>query len=239
MSARNSKRGVGVGLATWFKGRERALQARYRSDLSSPENRRRAWIHHLFLDHAILRIWWTNQARVAPGVWRSNHPLPGRVARIAALGVRDILSLRGTVTSPSYLLEKEACDAAGIRLHTISLSARNAPARAELLAMIDHFRTLPHPFLFHCKSGADRAGLAAAIYLLDQGGTMAQARAQLSPRFLHFRASKTGIMDHVLDLYARRLTRGPIGIRDWIATEYDPAAATVSYRAGALTRSST
>jgi len=220
-----------VEQANWLKRCERALQARFRTDLSTPVNRRRAWVFLLLLDHGLLRLWWTNQAQVAPGVWRSNHPLPGRIARIAALGVRDILSLRGTVTSPGYLLEREACDAAGIRLHTVSLSARNAPARVELLAMIDHFRTLPRPFLFHCKSGADRAGLAAAICLLDRGGSMAQARAQLSPRFLHFRWSKTGILDHLLDLYDQRLALSSITIRDWIMQEYDPAALTLSYRA--------
>lgn len=188
-------------------------------------------IYHLFLDHGILRLWWTNMAAVAPGIWRSNHPLPSRIPAIAALGVRDILSLRGAKTSPNYLLEKEACDAAGIRLHTVSLTARSAPPKAELLALLDHFARLPRPFLMHCKSGADRAGLASALYLLTQGTPLAEARRQLSPRYLHFRWTKTGILDHILDLYGVRLTQGPITIAGWIAAEYDAAAATQSLAA--------
>ena len=36
----------------------------------------------------------------------------------------------------------------------------------------------------------------------------------------------------MLDLYAARLERGPIGIEDWLRTEYDPEAATTSFREG-------
>ena len=219
-------------LAERLKGWERALQARYKTDLSSPRNRRRAMIYHLFLDHGALRLFWTNMAQVAPGVWRSNHPLPGRLPRLRRMGIRTILSLRGALTSPNYLLEKEGCDALGIGLHSVSLAARRAPARAELLALVALFRTLPRPFLMHCKSGADRAGLASAIYLIAiEGKPVAEARKQFSPRFLHFRRSATGILDHVLDLYDARLARGPITIERWIAEEYDPGTATASFAA--------
>ena len=84
----------------------------------------------------------------------------------------------------------------------------------------------------HCKSGADRAGLASAIYLIAfEGKPVAEARKQLSPRFLHFRRSATGILDPVLDLYDARLARGPITIGRWIAEEYDPGAATAGFAA--------
>lgn len=224
---------VQAGLAQRFKKWERALQARYKTDLSTPRNRRRAMIYHLFLDHGLLRHWWTNMAQVAPGVWRSNHPLPGRLPRLHRMGIRTILSLRGALTSPNYLLEKEGCDALGIALHSVSLAARRAPAPAELLSLINLFRELPRPFLMHCKSGADRAGLASAIYLIViEGQSVPQARKHLSPRFLHFRRSSTGILDHVLDLYEARLTDGPVTMERWIAEEYDPEAATRSFAAG-------
>jgi protein tyrosine phosphatase (PTP) superfamily phosphohydrolase (DUF442 family) len=211
-------------LALIFKDWERRLQQAYKADLSTPDNRRRARIYNRWLDHGILRIWWTNQFEIAPGVWRSNHPPPERFAAIKALGVRDVLSLRGIGGNPSILLEKEACAAQGITLHGIALQARAAPSRAAIAELIAQFRALPRPFLMHCKSGADRAGFASAVYLMViMGEPVQRARRMLSARYLHFRWSKTGVLDRVLDLYAARNAYVPIGFEDWAATEYDPA----------------
>ena len=53
----------------------------YKGDLSTKAGRRNAWIDALFVDHAVLRILWTNFAVVKPAVlYRSNHPTPGNLA---------------------------------------------------------------------------------------------------------------------------------------------------------------
>ena len=216
-------------LAQMFKGWERRLQRAYAADLSTPDNRRRALIWTRWLDHGILRILWTNQFEIAPGVFRSNHPPQSRFAAIKAMGVRNVLTLRGAGGNPSDLLEREACAAHGITLQSIALQARAAPTPAQIAALIAQFRSLPRPFLMHCKSGADRAGFASAVYLLVIGGEPVQvARRMLSPRYLHFRWSRTGVLDRVLDRYAARIrsdtARAPISFEDWAATEYDCTA---------------
>lgn len=212
-------------LADIFKGWERRLQLAYTADLSTPANRRRALIWNRWLDHGILRILWTNQFQIAPGIWRSNHPAQSRFAQIKAMGINTILTLRGVSGNPSDLLEREACAANGITLHAIALQARAAPAPAQIAQLIALFRTLPRPFLMHCKSGADRAGFASAVYLMVIIGEPVEvARRMLSPRYLHFRWSKTGVLDRVLDQYARRNAQAPISFEAWAATEYDPAA---------------
>lgn len=212
-----------AGLLALFKGWERRLQQVYARDLSTPDNRRRALIWSRWLDHGILRIRWTNQFQVAPGVWRSNHPPQSRFARIKAMGIDTVLTLRGVSGNPSDLLEREACAAHGITLHAIALQARAAPTPAQIAALISLFRSLPRPFLMHCKSGADRAGFASAVYLMVmQGEPVQTARAMLSWRFLHFSWSKTGVLDRVLDQYAARNATAPIGFEVWAATEYDP-----------------
>jgi protein tyrosine phosphatase (PTP) superfamily phosphohydrolase (DUF442 family) len=215
-----------IRLAQIFKGWEQRLQRHYGTDLSSPENRRRALIWNRWLDHGILRIWWTNQFQIAPGVWRSNHPPQGRFAAIKAMGISTVLTLRGVSGNPSDLLEREACAANGITLHAIALQARAAPTPAQIAQLIGLFRTLPRPFLMHCKSGADRAGFASAVYLMViMDEPVEVARRMLSARYLHFSWSKTGVLDRVLDLYAARNTKQPIGFEAWAATEYDPAMA--------------
>ncbi len=199
-------------------------------DISDPAARRRAMLHYNLLDHAILRHHWTNMDEIAPGVWRSNQPTHARFIEIKAMGIRSVLNLRGTAEQPRFLFEKESCEALGLTLVSVMLHARKPPAKDQVLKLFEAFRTLERPFLMHCKSGADRAGFASALYLLAQGATVAQARRHLSFRYLHVSASRAGVLGHVLDLYEARLAKGPIGIEDWFATEYDPSAVRASYR---------
>ena len=208
-----------------LKGWERRLQRAYAADLSTPDNRRQALIWTRWLDHGILRVLWTNQFEIAPGVWRSNHPPGSRFAAIKTAGINTVLTLRGASGNPSDLLEREACAAHGITLHFIALQARAAPTRAQIAELIALFRRLPRPFLMHCKSGADRAGFASAVYLMVIiGEPVERARRMLSWHYLHFRWSKTGVLDRVLDLYAARSAQSPISFETWAATEYQPAA---------------
>jgi protein tyrosine/serine phosphatase len=199
-------------------------------DLTDPATRRRAAWKVELEDHAFLRRLWSNMTEVAPGVWRANHPNHARLARYRDMGIKSILNLRGTAKHPRYLFEKESCDTLGLTLHSVGLRARKAPEKHEVLALFDAFRTLEKPFLMHCKSGADRAGFAAALYLLAQGAPVAQARSQLHWRYLHFRHGETGILDHILDLYEQAQRETGIGIEDWFRDHYDPAAIQSGFR---------
>ncbi len=85
----------------------------------------------------------------------------------------------------------------------------------------------------HCKSGADRAGFAAALYLLlqrDQPAAVAQE--QLSWRYLHLRGAATGVLHFLLERYAADTAATPMAFRDWVATRYDPEALMAEYRSG-------
>lgn len=214
----------------WATLRGGPAPARRTWSIDSPAARLRAALHYHLADHAALRLRWTNMVELAPGVWRSNHPAHARLRTAKERGIRTILNLRGTDETPAFLFERESCAALGLHFVSVKLSARSAPRRDELLKLFEAFRTVERPVLMHCKSGADRAGLASALYLLAQGAPLAEARRQLSWRFLHLRWSKTGILDHVLDLYEARLRQGPIGIEEWVRDEYSREAATASFR---------
>ncbi len=211
---------------------ERALRASYNTDLSTPENRRRAHIYNLWFDHAVLRKVWTNCFQVAPGVYRSNQPTHERFERLNAEGVRAILNLRGAGQGAHYLVEEESCRALGLTLVNCALQARDAAPPESILAVIRAFREIEKPFVMHCKSGADRAGFAAAIYLLViEGRPMAEARKMLGVKYLHLKWSRTGILDYILDQYEARTAQSPIGFEEWIATEYDNEALQAAYHA--------
>jgi protein tyrosine/serine phosphatase len=221
-----------MGLIKRITDWERRLRASYNTDLSTPENRRRARIYNLWFDHAILRKSWANMHAVAPGVYRSNQPPHARFIKLKAMGIRSILNLRGGGGAAHYLVEKESCTMLGLALINVAMQARTAPPRADIQSLIRAFRTAEKPFVMHCKSGADRAGFASAIYLLViEGRPLAEARKMLSPRFFHLKWSKAGILDYILDQYEMHHADTGISFENWIASDYDNAALQAGYQA--------
>jgi len=221
-----------MGLLQRITDWERRLRAAYNTDLSTPENRRRAEIYNLWFDHAILRKFWSNMHDVAPGVYRSNQPTHQRFVRLKAMGIRSILNLRGKGGAAHYLVEEESCNRLGLALVNVAMQARSAPARAHIESLIQAFRTVEKPFVMHCKSGADRAGFASAVYLLViEGRPLAEARKMLGLRFLHFKSSKAGILDFILDQYETRHAETGISFENWIASDYDNEALQAEYQA--------
>ena len=211
---------------------ERALRNSYDVDLSTPENRRRAHIYNLWFDHAVLRKVWTNFYPVAPGVYRSNQPTHERFERLKQMGIKTVLNLRGAAGAAHYLVEEESCRRLGLTLVSVNLMARQAAPRHDILHLIRAFREIEKPFVMHCKSGADRAGFASAIYLMEiEGRPVAEARKMLGVKYIHFKWSRTGVLDYILDRYEARRAETGIGFEDWIATEYDAANMQADYLA--------
>lgn len=211
---------------------ERRLGEGWDPALPTASERRRAYWHFQLVDHAFLRALWTNEAEIAPGVFRSNQPSPKRFSRLAARGFRTILNMRGVHQQPYYFYERKACERHGMALIDLQLYARHPSDRDELLKLFEVFRTAERPLLMHCKSGADRTGLAAALYLIGiEGRSVDEARKQLSLRYIHLKSTATGICDHFLDVYEARAAQSPIGIEEWIRTEYDPEALAESFAA--------
>jgi len=102
----------------------------------------------------------------------------------------------------------------------------------DLLELLDALEQVERPFLMHCKSGADRVGLASVLYLLHMTDTpVALAKKQLGLRYLHIRASSTGILDHMIDAYQADNAARQIPIRDWIEQTYDPDALSAQFHA--------
>ncbi|MBD0865465.1 MAG: tyrosine-protein phosphatase [Rhodobacteraceae bacterium] len=192
---------------------------------------RRNRIYNLWFDHEILRILWTNTFEIAPGVFRSNQPTKKRFALLRDQGIHTILNLRGANPNGHYLAEQQFCGELELNLHSIRLNARSLVPRDTFIELISLFRTLDRPLLMHCKSGADRAGLASAIYMMViEHQPVEQAQRMLSWRYMHVRNRYTGILDYCLEIYAARTAREPIGFEDWVAQEYDPVTITDRFR---------
>ena len=148
-----------------------------------------------------------------------------------------MVTLRGGQTFGSLPLERETCEAEGLAFRSFVLRSRGLPSRKELVELRDLIGTLEEPVLFHCKSGADRAGLMAALWLtLAENRPVAEARRQLSLKFGHIRQSKTGVLDAFFDTYEREGAAKGMDLASWIDTGYDPDEITERFRSSGWAR---
>ncbi len=187
------------------------------------------------MDHAILRLGLANFGTVIPGrLYRCNHPTPGRIRRLTRrFGLTTIVNLRGATGSGSYHLSRDQAQKLGVAYHDLSLESRGAPHRDRILRLLDIWRSAPGPVLVHCKSGADRAGLAAGLCLLFEGRSAAEALRQLSWRFGHIKQARTGILDAFFLRYQRD-GEGRAPFLDWLDRDYDEAALRRDFHANGL-----
>ncbi|EIE52867.1 protein tyrosine/serine phosphatase [Citreicella sp. 357] len=211
---------------------ERRVRRSFGRDISTPSARALSTVHYNLFDHAWLRSVWTNFWQIAPGVWRSNHPTHKRFEKYAAMGIRTVITLRGEEKYSHYLFEKESCEKLGLTLLHAKLWARTAPSRVRIQTLLAVMRQAERPFMFHCKSGADRAGFASAVYLMVfENASVEVARKQLGLKYIHLEFTRTGIQGYVLDMYAARNAQAPIPFETWVATEYDEKAAQAGFDA--------
>lgn len=194
----------------------------FHGDVHSQQGRRLAWVDTLFVDHGLVRLFWPNRGVVAEGrLYRSSHPTPGQlVSAIRRWGVRTVVNLRGECNNGADALSRDAAVRLGLIFYDAPLESHRPPSRDRLLRLTEIFHKIDEPALIHCKSGADRAGIAAAIFLLLQGYPSEEAKRQLSWRFGHNCYARAGILDLFLDRFATQ-AEGRMSFEDWVRNEYD------------------
>jgi protein tyrosine phosphatase (PTP) superfamily phosphohydrolase (DUF442 family) len=173
----------------------------------------------------------SNFHTVIPGrVYRCCQPTPQAVEEMfAAHGIRTVVNLRGCCNPfPWYLDEARATQRLDICQEDICLSAGRLPATTELRRLVEVLERSEPPLVLHCRRGADRTGLAAAVALLLLTDTPPAAAArQLGVRYGHVPLGRPACLDTFLDLYegwlsARGLTHARAAFRHWALEEYTP-----------------
>ncbi|MBX2809045.1 MAG: tyrosine-protein phosphatase [Cellvibrionaceae bacterium] len=197
------------------------------AQLDTRWGRIKAYAQAYFVDHGILRKCYRNFYAISARAYRSNHPGPRFIKKIQREhGIRSIINLRGRNTTGQYLLEKEACDQLGITLIDASTTSRHLPEVKDILALKAIFESAEHPLLIHCKSGADRAGLASVLYqhFIDKK-PIADALSQLSWKYGHFRWADTGKLDYFFDAFLAFEKNHPdSSFLEWLQHSYDRSA---------------
>mgnify|MGYP002826574448 CR=1 FL=1 len=202
-------------------------------DLSKTSDRLRAWLHMHVVDHGAFRTVYNNFHDLGGGMYRSSQPSPAQIRRYQRrFGLKTVINLRGESEFGSYALEVAVCEQLGIAFHDAKLFSRGAPSRTRIHRLKDLFDSIEYPALMHCKSGADRAGIAAALYrILRLGHPVEAALSELHWRYGHSRKAKTGVLDFFLASYVAYNAKTPIDFMTWVDTVYDDEAMKKQFRA--------
>lgn len=101
--------------------------------------------------------------------------------------IRTVVNLEGAHPGRAwYDAERRAVEAGGARLLDFAWSAGREVSPAEVRDFLAAMQDAPKPLLIHCRAGADRTGLAVALYLAGlKGANEETAEAQLSFRYGH------------------------------------------------------
>lgn len=125
---------------------------------------------------------------VAGELYRSAQPgaTDLRLA-VGSYGIRSVINLRGANSGAGWYREEIAASAAlGVQHFDFPMSADRALTLRQAAKLIALMRQAPKPLLIHCQGGADRSGLAAALYLAAiEGRSEAESEAQISLRYGH------------------------------------------------------
>jgi protein tyrosine/serine phosphatase len=197
-------------------------RTRFLEPLRTTRDRLAAWFDDQIIDHGFLRLLWKNRARVSERVIRSNQPNPFDMAWAKRQGIRTIVTARHDQRHGGFALTREFCEKHGLTFTSFPVLSRDPPSKEALLESAAFFRFLEYPALFHCKSGADRVGFLSALYLIvHENQPVEIAKKQLSLRFLHIRAAKTGILDFIFEQYLEQTRQTPMPFLEWVEAFYD------------------
>jgi protein tyrosine/serine phosphatase len=149
---------------------------------------------------------------IAPGrAYRSAQMTEGELAAcIEKYGIKSILNLRGENRSTDwYQGEIAAASRMEVIHYDEHLASGHELTIKQMNDMVALLRRAPKPVLIHCEAGADRTGLAAALYCLAiEGQAAEEAAKQLSIWYGHapFIRPTVSAMDRSFAHYATVLS---------------------------------
>lgn len=173
-------------------------------------------------------IGFANFGVVEPGrVYRCAQPGEDLEQTARERGIRSILNLRGgSEDDEFYRTEVQVADRLNLDFYDLPLSATRRPSRGELLRLLDVLDRCRYPLLIHCKSGADRTGLATALYRLQKLGEAPEtAMGGFTLVYGHLPLFGPERLHEPVEEYAEWLSRNhrehsPSRFRNWVMWDY-------------------
>jgi len=104
---------------------------------------------------------------IAGELYRSSQPSAATIATLQKqYGIRTIINLRGENSGHGWY-DAEVAEAKELGINHIDfrMSSRHELTQERAANLVQLMRDAPKPLLIHCQAGADRTGLATALYL--------------------------------------------------------------------------
>jgi undecaprenyl-diphosphatase len=140
-----------------------------------------------------------NFHEITPGVaYRSAQlkraPLTRYIKQYEIKSVINLLS--DHPGEPWYDEETAVCNELGVKHYDVRMSAERKPDDDQVRKLIDIYRNAPRPVLIHCLQGADRSGLAAAMWkVIVDRAPKSKASEQLTIWYGHIPFGNKRAMD--------------------------------------------
>jgi protein tyrosine/serine phosphatase len=146
-------------------------------------------------------------AQVSPFLYRSGQPTEQGLKKLAEMGIRTIIDLRGA--GPRARREQKLVESLGMRYVNVPLSNLRRPTDAQIERILEVIGDPDaRPVLVHCRRGEDRTGVVVALYRILYEGWDAEHAYREMRRF-GFKWYLWSMKDYVFD-FARCLHNGPI-----------------------------
>jgi protein tyrosine/serine phosphatase len=160
--------------------------------------------------------------------FRSAQLEEGLEATLEQNRIASVLNLRGgSIRDPWYRNEVETTAKANVDFYDFPLRPDRKPTRDQLLALVDLLEHCRYPILIHCKSGADRTGMASGLYLMIQNAAPPEiALREFSITHSHFPIGGPEHLHEPFHEYAswlksKQVDHTPNRFRQWVREEYN------------------
>ncbi len=179
-------------------------------------------LKQFFFENYFLSFIRLNFHQVDENLYRSAQPLPHQLEKlIKKYNLKTVINLRGDENSNINKKEKAICDKFDVEFITLNLKSRAIPSKEQINQIYNTLKTIKYPALIHCKSGSDRTGLVATLYLyLIKNVALNKAMKQLNfIPYGHIKYSKAGKIDFFFESYLKE--NKDISLIEWVNNYMD------------------
>ena len=179
-------------------------------------------VKQFFFENYFLSFFRLNFHKVDENLYRSAQPLPHQLEKlIKKYNLKTVINLRGNENTNINKKEKAICDKFNVEFITLNLKSRAIPSKEQINQIYNTLKSIKYPALIHCKSGSDRTGLVATLYLhLIKNIDLKESMKQL--HFIpygHIKYSKAGKIDFFFKTYLKENKN--INLLDWVNNYMD------------------
>ncbi|QCT93893.1 protein tyrosine phosphatase [Caminibacter mediatlanticus TB-2] len=176
------------------------------------------FLKRFFTKHSFISLFTFNFHKIDDNFYRSAQPTDKHLEEIIKkYNIKTVLNVRGEEHIEILASQKEICKKYNVELITIKLHSRGIPSKEKINRLYEILTTSKYPMLVHCKSGSDRTGLVATLYChWIKGKDIKEIKQLKAFPYLHFKHSKTGLIDKYFEEYLKFKKDNPkITLIEW------------------------